>query len=74
MAAFRPGWTAADCRVAVHGVFGLINSVSDQRVAVSRERQATLLRTMALAALTTAVTLSVCRDSGRICGSRGKHW
>jgi AcrR family transcriptional regulator len=54
LAALRPDWGAADCRVAVHAVFGLINSVSDQRVAVSRERQAALLQTMAFAALTAA--------------------
>ncbi|HEY1738436.1 MAG TPA: TetR family transcriptional regulator [Acidimicrobiia bacterium] len=54
LGAFRSDWTAAECRVAVHAVFGLINSVSDQRVSVSRERQTTLLRTMALATLTAA--------------------
>jgi AcrR family transcriptional regulator len=51
LAALRADWTAADCRVAVHAVFGLINSVSDQRVAVSRDRQALLLQAMAFAAL-----------------------
>ncbi len=52
--AVRTHWATGDCRVAVHAVFGLVNSVADQRVALNRERQAELLRTMALTALTAA--------------------
>ncbi len=51
VAGARTDWSQAECRVAVHAAFGLINSVADQRVAMSREREADLLRTMALAAL-----------------------
>jgi AcrR family transcriptional regulator len=55
LGAVRDHWNTAERRVAVHAMFGLINSVADQKVTVSRDRQAAMLRAMALAALATEV-------------------
>jgi AcrR family transcriptional regulator len=52
----RPDWTAVECRVAVHAVFGLVNSVADRRRTASRDLEAPQLQAMALGALGAAAS------------------
>ncbi|QVQ53322.1 TetR family transcriptional regulator [Spiractinospora alimapuensis] len=51
LAALRPGANPAELRVAVHGVFGLLNSTPHSTGQVPRESMAPLLRAMGRAAL-----------------------
>jgi AcrR family transcriptional regulator len=52
----RPGLDAETARAAVHGAFGLVNSVADYTSALPADTLATLLTTMARAALDQAAT------------------
>ena len=47
----NPTWSEADIAAAVHGVFGLINSVADYRINGTAAQHAARLRTMAEGAL-----------------------
>ncbi len=47
----HPGWSVGDVSTAVHGVFGLINSVADYRTTMSIDAQTKRLHQMAVQSL-----------------------
>jgi len=63
LAARAPRRSRDELATAVHGVFGLINSVADHRRVLDDERSAVMLRAMAVESLEAALGI---RESGAL--------